>query len=199
MDAFEAFQRYVALKNHFTTKNYDIFRYNGKTSVSKSSFARRSDKYFFHKLSRQPDVNGLLVAFFVQSPGKKAWVGDILSHQDAYIEWKRRQESITYVFRTDCSKLNLSLSPQSSIVVPDRSHPELLRMYIQGKVSIETIIILNNLLQFFDYWDSKISDQVVWPKIKLLCEKYKPFIKYDQEKIKEIYRDIKQEHDELPK
>jgi hypothetical protein len=187
MDPFEAFQKYVAYKNHFTTKNYDIILYNGKTSVSRSSFGKRSDRYFFHKLSRQRDVDGLLISYFVQSPAKKAWIGDILSNQDGYLQWKKRQESITYTFDADLSNLNLALDNQNSLLVESGSHPQALIRYIQGKISIETLIILNDMLDFVPYWNKKITEQVVWPKIRLLCEKYRPFVKYDKKKVKEIY------------
>ena len=40
MNEFEAYEKYVALKLHFTSE-YDYFRYNGKTSVTPKSFNER--------------------------------------------------------------------------------------------------------------------------------------------------------------
>ena len=37
MNEFETYEKYVALKLHFTSE-YDYFRYNGKTSVTPKSF-----------------------------------------------------------------------------------------------------------------------------------------------------------------
>jgi hypothetical protein len=33
MDPFEAYCKYIALKNHFTQKNYDYFKYNGENHL----------------------------------------------------------------------------------------------------------------------------------------------------------------------
>ena len=50
MEAFQAYKTYVAIKNHFTSKTYDFFKYNGRTKASRSTFEKRNDKYFFSKL-----------------------------------------------------------------------------------------------------------------------------------------------------
>ena len=39
MDAFDAYKIYIALKSHFNS-DYDINKYNGKTSVSLDSFLK---------------------------------------------------------------------------------------------------------------------------------------------------------------
>ena len=50
---YEAFGIYQALKLHFTTENFDYFKYNGKSKISVTSFENRKDKWFFYKLSRK--------------------------------------------------------------------------------------------------------------------------------------------------
>ena len=49
MNEFEAYQKYIALKLHFTS-DYDYFKYNGKTNVTLNSFNERKDKFHFKKL-----------------------------------------------------------------------------------------------------------------------------------------------------
>jgi hypothetical protein len=63
--AFEAYQTYLALKQHFTKPGYDFFKYNGKVKVQASSFDVRKDKYQFHKLSKHTDPINYLVSNFV--------------------------------------------------------------------------------------------------------------------------------------
>ena len=50
---FAAYALWNALKLHFTSDSYDYFKYNGKTSISVTSFENRKDKYHFYKLSRK--------------------------------------------------------------------------------------------------------------------------------------------------
>jgi hypothetical protein len=39
------------------------------------------------------------------------------------------------------------------------------------------------------YWKKNISDRIVFPDINKLCVKYKPFLTYDREKMKQIVVD----------
>ena len=50
MNAHETYQKYMALKRHFTS-DYDIFKYNGKVkNTEHSGFEVRRDKMCCHKL-----------------------------------------------------------------------------------------------------------------------------------------------------
>ena len=187
MNAFEAYKRYLAFKLHFTTKNYNIIQYDGKVSASAVSFDKRKDKYFFHKLSKQEDVDKILIAYFVDVGGK-GWVGEILSGKDTYyLKWLRRQESITYRFESD---LKLYDHIKDAIICKDGQHPRLLADYLGGKVAIETLIILNDKTRLFEIWDRKIEDRMIWPKVHLKCLKYQPFVSYNKEKIHKIMVDL---------
>jgi len=47
---FDVYKTYLAIKNHFTT-DYDYVKYGGKVTAKLETFTKRSDRYFFHKLS----------------------------------------------------------------------------------------------------------------------------------------------------
>ena len=117
MDAFEAYKHYLALKSHFTTKQYDFFKYNGVIKARKDKFETRNDKYFFHKLSKHKDLTNFLVSIFVY--GKKdQWIGDMLRNEESdkmYLKWQKVKQSLTYVFMSDLEKFNEDLL--SSFVV----------------------------------------------------------------------------------
>ena len=56
------------MKNHFTNRKYDFFRYGGKSSATVTSFNKRKDKYWFEKTSRKysdDDIVNFLLANFV--------------------------------------------------------------------------------------------------------------------------------------
>jgi hypothetical protein len=188
MDAFDAYKLYVSLKNHFTTKTYDFFKYNGSIKASKESFEKRHDRYFFHKLSKRKDVLGYLVANFVSN--SDVWVGDIIQNETCeahYRKYLKYKESITYQFSEDLDKLNSSFNDNFKVV--DGQHPELLKKYMRGQINIETMIILNDLIGFMPMWNRKIEDKVVWPELYLKCKKYRPFIEFDKTRLKQIVVD----------
>ena len=189
MTGFDVYKLYVALKNHFNSDTYDFFKYGGKTRASVNTFEARPDKYFFHKLAKRKDVERFILANIVDG-GSGVWVGEMANEQMAderYRAWLKRQESLTYVFTNDLDKLNEEYN--SNILVSQDSHPPLLKLYLQKQISIETIIILNDMCKFFRYWNKHIEEQVVWPGIYKQCKKYKPFIQYDMDKLKKIVVD----------
>ena len=71
-----------------------------------------------------------------------------------------------------------------NIVVPDNEHPYLLRLYMRGDISLETLTLINKCVNIFDYWDKELKDDIMWPDIKLKAIKYDPFMSVDINKYK---------------
>jgi T4 gene Gp59 loader of gp41 DNA helicase/T4 gene Gp59 loader of gp41 DNA helicase C-term len=189
VNGFQTYKMYVALKNHFTSSTYDYFRYNGKTRASIRTYEARKDKYFFEKLARKRDVQDLILANIIEQ-GPSVWVGDLANEQQAeenYRRWVKRQQSITYAFTNELDKLELPYD--QNIIVTDGQHPPLLKHVIQENISIETLIILNDLCSFTRHWNRKIEEKVIWPPLYNKCKKYRPFVKFDREKLKQIVID----------
>ena len=184
MTPFDAFTKYLALKNHFSS-DYDYFQYNGKVTAKIETFEKRRDKYQFYKLSKKKDVEGYLVANFI-TEDKSIWIGDLISKdaEDNYGKWKARQESITYIYKNDLNKLDDDLDLNLKVI--DGDYPKLLRMYQFSDITIETLIILNKVVKFIPHWTNKISDSIIWPEYKRRLQKYEPFVKFDPFKMKKI-------------
>ena len=100
------------------------------------------------------------------------------------MDWKKRIESLGYTFKSDLSKMKEDFN--SNIIVPKNEHPYLLRLYMRGDICIETLTLINKCCKMFDYWDKELSDDIMWPDIKLKAIKYDPFMSVDINK----YRDI---------
>jgi hypothetical protein len=189
MTPFEAYKLFLAVKMHFTQPNYDFFKYNGKVNAQLDAFNRRRDKYHFAKLAKHKDPMGYLVAQYT-SGNFNGWAGDLFAEEAGriYLDYLARQQSITYNFQSDLGKLEEGFI--SKFKVKDGQHPEALVMFRRGNISIETFTILNNHLNFFQLWDTRIDDTVLWPSIRERCLKYRPFIHYDKAKIKSILRPL---------
>ena len=190
---FSAFAIFNGIKLHFTSSSYDFFKYNGKSNVTKQNFANRKDKYSFYKLSRKYR-NEDLVNFYVANFLVKdiTWVGDIIGAEgeDNYKMWQKRNQSLNYRFKEDIMYLVDKVSVSSDMIkVKDGQYPLLLNETMQGAVSIETLSILNRMMGFFEMWNKKISDTIIWPTWKMKCERYTPFIHYDESKYKETFKE----------
>jgi hypothetical protein len=180
---------YSALHLHFTTKSYDYFKYGGKTNVKKETFLNHKNKYSFYKLSRKyslEETKNFFISNFVESDLK--WVGELLTEEadDVFRNWQKRNQSLTYTFNNDILHLLDKYDTKELLQVKPGRHPKLLEEVMQRKVSIETLIILNNIMNFFPMWQQKIDDDIIWPQWKFRCEKYAPFVSYDKEKFKKI-------------
>jgi hypothetical protein len=195
---FSAFAIFNAIKLHFTSSSYDFFRYNGKSNVTKQNFANRKDKYSFYKLSRKYR-NEDLVNFYVANFLVKdiTWIGDITGAEgeENYKMWQKRNQSLNYRFKEDIMYLVDKVSVSSDMIkVKDGQYPLLLNETMQGAVSIETLSILNHMMGFFEMWNKKISDTIIWPTWKMKCERYTPFIHYDESKYKETFKEAIKEY-----
>lgn len=189
MNGFEAYKKYVALKNHFNSPSYDYFKYGGKTKANYGSFEKRNDKHFFDILAKHKDVEKFIIANIVED-NPNVWVSQIASEQQAehcYRKWLGRVESLTYNFKNDLDVLSDDFN--KNIIVEDGQHPLLLKYVIHKKVSLETLVILNVLAKFFKYWSRNIHEDIIWPKYKILAKKYLPFITFDAEKMRKIVVD----------
>jgi len=184
MSAFDTYKEYLALKNHFSSPSYDYFKYNGKLKVNATSFNSRKDKLFFQKLSKHPDVHNFLVANL--SKNEKAWIKDLAYSEEAeniYKNWLKVNQSLTYVIKNELGELEL---PFDSNFKTNGDHPYLLKRYLGGDISLETLCVLLDLTRAKKHWDSKMEYDPIYQEVKLKIEKYTPFIKYDKEKVKNI-------------
>mgnify|MGYP003704455439 CR=1 FL=1 len=196
MNGYDAFKTYQAVRLHFTTDKFDYFTYNGKSRISLDSFNARKDKYTFYKLSRKynlEEMRSFYIANFLE--GDK-WVGDMSKDgEEIYRKWLKTQQSLTYTFENDIMyMLADGNSPDSMLEVPPNSYPLLMRMAQMKQITLETLCILNDIMNFFPMWDKKIDDDIIWPDFKLKCVKYTPFIDYDKKKYIEILKEKIKEH-----
>jgi len=190
---YQVYCEYLALKSHFSNKNYDYFKYNKKVRASVTSFNRRTDKYWFEKTSRKykdEEIVNFLVANFVESTSvNQIWIGEIInSGERNYSEWMRRQQSLTYLFKEQSSEL-LSENELETLFNCTKGHPVILKKYLSGSVSLETLTIFDKIFHFSKDFNKKLTDPV-WESVSLKISKYSPFLNIDMFQYKKILRDI---------
>ncbi len=194
MTGYETFGIYESLKLHFSKDTYDFFKYNGKTNHSVQSFENRKDKYHFYKLSRKYTNKDTLIDFLVANflEDDKTWVGKLLE-EDADIRYRNRQkvvQSLSYAFENDCRTVFENLSDPNEVIKTDGDYPVLLTKALRKEITIETLVILNKILNFFPMWDKKITDTIRWPDFRRKCEKYASFLPQDVVKFKLILKKV---------
>ena len=190
---FETYQHYLSLKNHFTNPKYDFFKYGAKTRASVASFNKRRDKYWFEKTSRKysdKEIVDFLVSNFVASdtPGN-LWIGEIInSGERNYAEWMKRQQSLSYLYREQMQEF-FSENKLEDAFNCSKGHPPILKKFLGGEISIETLSICEKIFCFGERFDKKLDDPV-WETVSLKLKKYIPFLNIDMFRYKKILRQI---------
>jgi hypothetical protein len=191
MSGFDVYKTYLALKLHFSKDNYNFFTFRGKSRVSVSSYEKRNDKYFFKKLALKYDEQSI-VEFFVSHfiDNDQFWIGSVsVQNSVVYNEWKKRIQSLSFQFQNEIDKLLEEESNFDKLFETNSGHPIILRQFISGKLSVETMVILNKILNYVSVFDKKISEPIVWPILRKKIVKYEPFLTIDTTKYKRILYD----------
>ena len=190
---FETYQHYLSLKNHFTNPKYDFFKYGAKTRASMASFNKRRDKYWFEKTSRKysdKEVVDFLVSNFVSTDNpQNLWIGEIInSGERKYADWMKRQQSLTYLFKEQSNEL-LSQNELENLFDCSKGHPQILKRFLSGSMSLETLAIYEIIFHFSKNFDKKLNDPV-WESVSLKIRKYIPFLNIDVFNHKKILKEI---------
>ena len=175
------------MKKHFTTDGYDYHKYHGKIRASFDTFRTRNDAYFFEKLSNKEDPEMLIMANMLVKPN--VWIREVVEQEgeDRYIDWKRKIDSLSRIFKSDLNLLDDNF--QANFTSVNGQHPFIMTMYMQKKISLETITILAKLSNIFPYWEKEVVDKIIARDIIRLLKKYRPFLVIDEKKFKDIVRE----------
>lgn len=193
---FEVYCTFLALKQHFTRESYDYIKYRGKVTAKIDTFHKRKDRYFYEKMSRNKNRQETFDYFFAnfvasQDPSK-LWIGDLKGEQgeEVYLNWLKRVQALSYTFTQDLRTLTEDNHILDCIRAKDNTHPIAIKSYLKGNTSIETLVILNTILDFSTKLDEQLSYDPVWKSISLKLKKYKPFLTIDRNKFLNIFRQI---------
>ena len=194
MTGYEAFCLFSSLKLHFTQESYDYFKYAGKSRASVASFNKRKDRYFFERCSRkmadQEIVEYFLSNFVVCDDPQKVWIGEMIQTGEVvYTDWKKKSQSLTYLFCTEVENVFSDKSFDSMFECKKGQHPQILKEHLRKNLSIETLIILDKVLNYSEKFD-RILDDLVWKTVSHKIKKYSPFmLNIDISKFKNLLKE----------
>ena len=196
MIPLDVYRTYLSVRNHFTNDNYNFFKFGGKTKASSSAFEKRRDRYIFDKVSKDykdDEVALLFVSNFVAK--EKFWIGNALSEEsrNIYTMWRKKIQSLSYIFENDVKVIideinDREIDFDSVFKIQDGQHPIILRLTLADRISLESFLILNKILDFFPQFNRRIEETIIWPDYYKKCVKYEPFVKVDMTRFKFILK-----------
>ena len=202
MDGFKAYRYYLALKLHFTTEKFNVFENRGNVKGSREAFNARNDRFIFEKLARKFNTDRDIIQFFVANfaYGHETAIYAGQEADENLMEWYRRKQSITKIFIDDLASLltyvEINKQPTSSIFdFKFNEYPVALTLFLGNKLSIETLVIINELDHIVEHWLDNPTVQHIWNDELLRIKKLSGFVKYDKEKLAKIFKHFVEELD----
>ena len=194
MNPFEVFCTFLALKQHFTKASYDVIKYNWKTRASLTAFNKRTDRYFYERLSRkknEQEIKNFFIANFVGCDNPQSvYITDLMKDgENTYIEWMKRVQSLSYLFEAEATVFISKDRFNELFECKNNQHSPLIHKYLQKALSIETLVILDKILHYVEDYD-KILDDPLWDSLKLKITKYNPLLNIDTKKYSKILKEI---------
>ena len=192
MMPFETYKTYLAMKQHFTRDKYDYHKYCGRSRATLQAFHKRKDRYFFEKMSRaHPDkeIEDYFLANFVSCKDPETlWIGEIIKEGDKnFTQWKKKIQSLSYTFKEDVDVLfDRKLD---EVFNCSKGHPHILKSYLGGYTTLETLVICDRILGYVKNFDSKLNDPV-WQTVSRRIKKYTPFLNINVPHYKKVLREV---------
>ena len=193
MMPFDAYRCYLSLKNHFTKDHYDFHKYGGKTRATKQAFYKRKDRFWFEKVSRQKndkEVVDFFVSNFVYTTDPSTmWIGEMIKEGEGrYQDWQKKVQSLSYVFRQEIDSL-FEDKKVDDVFDCSKGHPPILKSYLGGDISIETMVICDRVFGYVKDFDKRLNDPV-WETVSRKIKKYSPFLNIDVPRYKNILKKV---------
>ena len=190
---YDAYRCYLSLKNHFTKDHYDYHKYGGKTRATKQAFYKRKDRFWFEKFARKKndkEVEEFFVSNFVSSTDPSTmWIGEMIREGEGrYTDWKKKVQSLSYTFKGEIDTL-FENKQLDEIFDCARGHPLILKSYLRGNTSLETLVICDRIFEYRKNFDKRLNDPV-WETVSRKIKKYSPFLNINVPHYKKILKDL---------
>ena len=190
---FDAYRCYISLKSHFTKESYDYHKVGVLNRVKKETFYKRKDRFWFEKFSRQKndkEVVDFFVSNFVSTTDpSRMYIGELVKNgEERYVDWKKRTQSLSYLFREESESL-FKDHQMDEVFDCSKGHPIILKKFLGGNISLETLVIYDRILGYGKNFDKKLKDPV-WETVSKRVRKYTPFLNIDVFRYKKILKEV---------
>jgi hypothetical protein len=203
MDGFKAYRYYLAIKLHFTTDKFNVFENRGNVRGTREAFNARNDRYIFEKLATKMSDDRDIIQFFAANfaYGNASAIYEGKEAEDNYLTWRKHKESISKVFVDDLTTILhtievANLKHSAIFDFTDNEYPIALKLFLGGKITIESLRILDDFTGCVENWKNNPSVKYIWDDEMRRITKLTGFVKYDKIKLGKIFDAFKEETSE---
>ena len=199
IEPIELYQIYNGIKLHFN-QSYDYIKYQGKSLTNHNQFNQRKDKYAYAynaKYFKDTQHAKLFILAQIVGNGVKIhnnipYINDLINQQSIknYNTYNKKIQSMKYNYINDINILHYIMRDNNIklniILEGDNQYPIWHNLVIDNKINIESVIILNILLNFFNkilhkdiYFNQFISNATKYQQFIQLDNKYYANLTYN--------------------
>jgi len=182
---FDVWSIYTAINLHFKKGgSYDAFKFNFKgPRLKRETFMANRNRYSFEKLARAYTKKNDLICYFMSNViAGNVWINNM--NDSTYTEWCARIQALDYRFNSEMSDV-LTIAQRNNYSFDELFNPRdksdvpaIYKLYQAEKVSLESLVILDNLLQYTKSINKNLSDPLeISSDISHRIIKYKPFLR----------------------
>ena len=187
---YKLYCKYVSVKLHLYTENYDILKYNRKTNISEETFNKRKDKFIFYKLANLIDYRDSLQFFVSQLMYRDgitpASIVDNFSMAEKVFERWRKNISFLYEnYNDDIAYIarNVDYDWKNCFITDEYDYPVLFKMVMGQKIHMETYSLLYDLFSF-DF--PLLKEDMIYQGMNLKFRKYRSLLNVDSKELAKI-------------
>lgn len=169
MKPYEAYMDFMAVRAHFNRWEYDYFLYRQRIRhMSQDKFDQHRDRFHYVRVARHYDPHWVIVSNLAEDP--RLWIRDVT--EAAYVRRVGVLDSFGYRLIQELPLLDSDFN--SNFVLRNKKQPNLIRLYLAKKISLEVATVLASLTGATDAWRRTYD-----PFVRDVAErfaKYAPFV-----------------------
>lgn len=184
MNAFEVYNNYLRLKRHFTRWDFEYRENRRLILVKPDAFAtKKIEQFFSEKIAQKIHPLNRIIYAIADDP--RTWIRQIAQDDEPYFRHRKVIEALPYNFAKEVDLL--TKSEEHPFISSVSQHPRAARLYFGGKVSIETLAIINEMTDYANNWCTKNR---MLADVARMITKYVTFLPpYDRDEFTSILAD----------
>ncbi len=186
-------EEYQAVKLHFSQKSYNYNKYQGK--VKASQFKDIMPYAMIAKNKKRTDFPTFFIPGIFQNPKMQIEFFLTADYISVWRYWLAYQNAPTYIFKQELCDIqkylkSKNISFDEMFSVSSNELPIIYKLLVKSQVSPQTLLYLNQVLNF-NQIDSRITEKILFPKIKHRLKKLETFIHpKSKESLKKIVQEV---------
>lgn len=205
---YNAWYTYQGMWAHFNhvLRNYDWFKYHGKLNYSgidamEKSFLKHENngnfsmqrKVFTDIGKRFTNKEALIFFYLSQFTNNIKYPSHF--ETEKYDMYVNRMNNIYVHLEQDACRIKeyykkFEISFNEVFLVDGVNHPAIMKLSLSKTIGLETMVILNKMLNFVPDIDKSLENDPIWSSHSFLVKQYTPFLEMDMEKSKNIVMNI---------